>query len=293
MEEQKVSVIMSCYNAEKTLARAIESVMNNTYKNIELMLIDDCSTDNSLNIAKEYQSKDDRIIIITHSENQGAGVSRKDGIEKCSGDYICFCDSDDEILSNHIENLVNAAIEHNADIVTSGYLVKDGETDEFMENRKTDELVILEGNNKYAVLKADILRFLNPSLVKKHLWDKVTYSSRRYIEDSPTLIKLLWYANKRVVLPQSTYIYYQNKGSLTHIENPFRKILYETLCVTETYNFFTKEVKNPQFVPTRGVVMKLAIYLEAEPSEEDKKVYKNEINEVKSFIKEYYEEKFE
>lgn len=293
MEEEKVSVVMSCYNAEKTLARAIESVLNNTYKNIELMLIEDCSTDHSLEIAKKYAEKDNRVIIIQHKENQGAGVSRKDGIEQSNGEYVCFCDSDDELLPDHIKNLVEASVKHDADIVTSGYTVIDGESNKEIEDRKSDELVILEGKRKYAVLKADILRFLNPSLVRRNLWDKVTYSSRRFIEDSPTLIKLLWYANKRVVLPQSTYLYYQNNGSLTHIDNVFRKILFETLCAIETYNFFTEEAGYPEFVPPMFIVVKVAGYFSVIPSEEDKKNYKNEIQEVKQFILKYYEEKFE
>lgn len=293
MEEQKVSIIMSCYNAEKTLARAIKSVLGNTYKNIELVIIEDCSTDKSLEIAKEYAEKDSRITIIQHTENQGAGVSRKDGIEQSTGAYVGFCDSDDELLPDHIKNLVEASIKHDADIVTSGYTVMNGDTGKEIEERKSDELVVLEEDRKYAVLKADILRFLNPSLVRRKLWDKVTYSSRRFIEDSPTLIKLLWYANKRVVLPQSTYLYYQNSGSLTHIENPFRKVLYETLCGIETYNFFTEEVKRPEFVPPMFVVVKVAGYFAVIPSEEDKENYKNEIQEVKQFILKYYEEKFE
>ena len=293
MEEQKVSVIMSCYNAEKTLERAMKSVLSNTYRNIELIVVEDCSTDYSLHIATKIANEDKRVRIILHKENQGAGVSRKDGIEKAEGEYVCFCDSDDVLQKQHISNLVEASKKYDADIVTTGFTVVDGETDKTIEDRKVDEVEILEGARKYAVLKTDVLRFLNPSLVRRSLWDKVTYSTRRFIEDSPTLIKLLWFANKRVILPESTYLYYQNKGSLTHIENAFRETLYQTLCVLETYKFFTEEVGKPEMAPPIMVMSKIASYLATIPTEENKKEFNKEIQEVKQFITKYYEEKFE
>ena len=293
MEEQKVSVIMSCYNAEKTLERAMKSVLSNTYRNIELIVIEDCSTDYSLHIATKIANEDKRVRIILHKENQGAGVSRKDGIEKAEGEYVCFCDSDDVLQKQHISNLVEASKKYDADIVTTGFTVVDGETDKTIEDRKVDEVEILEGARKYAVLKTDVLRFLNPSLVRRSLWDKVTYSTRRFIEDSPTLIKLLWFANKRVILPESTYLYYQNKGSLTHIENAFRETLYQTLCVLETYKFFTEEVGKSEMAPAIMVMSNVANYLASNPTEENKKEFSKEIQEVKQFITKYYEEKFE
>ena len=293
MEEQKVSVIMSCYNAEKTLERAMKSVLSNTYRNIELIVIEDCSTDYSLHIATKIANEDKRVRIILHKENQGAGVSRKDGIEKAEGEYVCFCDSDDVLQKQHISNLVEASKKYDADIVTTGFTVVDGETDKTIEDRKVDEVEILEGARKYAVLKTDVLRFLNPSLVRRSLWDKVTYSTRRFIEDSPTLIKLLWFANKRVILPESTYLYYQNKGSLTHIEDTFRETLYQTLCVIETYKFFTEEIGKPEMAPAIMVMSNVANYLASNPTEENKKEFSKEIQEVKQFITKYYEEKFE
>lgn len=289
-EKYKVSVIMSCYNAGMTLSKAIESVINNSYRNIELLIIDDSSTDDSLTIAKEFTNKDSRIRIIEHKENLGAGISRKDGIENSTGDYVCFCDSDDELLKDHIKNLIEAAIKYDADITTSGYTVID---DNNREERKADKLTILEKDNKYAVLKADVLRFLNPSLISKRLWDKVTYSTRRYIEDSPTLIKLIWYANKRVILPESTYLYYQNANSLTHIEDPFREILYQILCIIDTYKFFKEEINKPEYLTKASIVPKLDLYLMTNPTEKNKIEFSNEINEIKRFILEFYEEKFE
>lgn len=287
----KVSIVMSCYNAENTIEKAIQSVLNNTYKNIELIIIDDCSTDNSLKIISKQ--RDSRIKVIKHKRNLGAGVSRKDGIKVATGDYIGFCDSDDILLEKHIENLVNAAVENDADIATSGYTIIEGNTGETKEERKADKLYILEGDNKYTKLKADILRFLNPSIVRKSLWKKVSYSTRRYVEDSPTLIKLLWYANKRVIISDSTYMYYQWKTSLTHHKSPFKTSIYEMLCYKDTYEFFAKTLNKPKYTPHNLMVIKLANYLGNLPTEEDKIQFATEIKEMKQFILEYYEKTFE
>lgn len=90
---KKVSVIIPLYNEEKYIKECIESVVNQTYKNLEIIIVDDCSTDNSLKVVKKI--KDDRIKIIKLKENKGVANARNVGVEKATGDYICFLDSDD------------------------------------------------------------------------------------------------------------------------------------------------------------------------------------------------------
>ena len=281
---------MSCYNSSNTIERAMMSVLNNTYKNIELVVVDDCSTDNSVDIILKIQANDNRVKLVTHNENLGAGVARKDGIENSAGDYVGFCDSDDTLLENHIELLINAAVKYDADIVTSGYTVLNND---IKEERKTDRIVILEKQAKFAVLKEDVLRFLNPSIVRKSLWSKVTYSTRRYTEDSPTLIKLLWYADRRVVLPESTYVYYQNNQSLTHTASNFKEVLFNTLCAIDTYKFFREVLTDSGFFPSNVLIARLGNFLNSVPTTQERLSYYNEIQEIKQFVNKYYEEAFE
>lgn len=98
-----VSVITPVYNAEEFLRETMDSVLNQTYKNIEYLLIDDCSTDSSPSIIKEYQEKDSRVKYIKLAQNSGAAVARNTGIENAAGRYIAFMDSDDVWYLDKIE----------------------------------------------------------------------------------------------------------------------------------------------------------------------------------------------
>ena len=96
IEKEKISVIIPVYNVEKYLKRCLDSVINQTYKNLEIILVDDGSTDNSGKICDEYAKNDKRIIVI-HKENGGVSVARNIGLDICTGDYVNFIDSDDWI----------------------------------------------------------------------------------------------------------------------------------------------------------------------------------------------------
>lgn len=237
MEEYKVSIIMSCYNAQKTVTRAINSILKQTYSNWELIVVDDASIDNSLELVKKKADKDDRIKIIQHKGNQGAGVSRRDGILAASGDYTTFLDSDDTLVEKALEILVDNAIKTEADIVSPGFR---SITKKEVLNRMPKERVV-SGKEVYAMDTSDTLRFLTPCLIKAHLWDKVSYSTRRFVEDTPTLVQLLFFANKRSIIPDVTYNYYQNEGSLIHSASEAKKNIYEALCAVDNYKFFKRQ----------------------------------------------------
>lgn len=103
----KISVIIPVYNTEKHLRKCLESVLNQTLKDIEIICIDDCSTDNSLEILKKYQTNDNRIKLFDFTENQGVSIARNEGINHAQGEYIGFVDSDDYIDLDFYEKLYN------------------------------------------------------------------------------------------------------------------------------------------------------------------------------------------
>lgn len=109
-----ISVIIPTYNREKTIKRAMDSVLNQTYKNIELIIVDDCSTDQTERIVKEY--KDERVIYYKLNKNSGACVARNKGVELSKGKYIAFQDSDDEWKEQKLEKQMRYLEEENADI---------------------------------------------------------------------------------------------------------------------------------------------------------------------------------
>lgn len=114
-----VSVIVPVYNVEKYLDRCVKSILGQTYKNIEIILIDDGSTDMSGELCEKYASEDKRIKVI-HKENKGLVSARKTGVNAATGTYVAYVDSDDWIDKTMYEELVKEIVQHNADIVTSG-----------------------------------------------------------------------------------------------------------------------------------------------------------------------------
>ena len=118
MEEKDrlVSIIVPVYNVEKYLSKCIESLINQTYTNIEILLINDGSTDNSKKICEQFKEKDSRIKLI-NKENGGLSDTRNKGLQEAIGKYIAFVDSDDYINENTVEDNLKTAIEKNADIV--------------------------------------------------------------------------------------------------------------------------------------------------------------------------------
>lgn len=111
----KVSIIVPVYNAEKFLSKCIESIIGQSYLNLEVLLVNDGSTDKSLHICEKYSAKDARIRIINKT-NSGVSSTRNVGIESATGDYICFSDADDYLMPDYVEYLLGLCLKYNADI---------------------------------------------------------------------------------------------------------------------------------------------------------------------------------
>lgn len=116
----KISIIVPIYNVESYLANCIESILNQTFKDFELILINDGSTDKSLEICMGYKKLDSRVIVID-KENEGVSLARNIGIKIASGDYITFVDPDDDIEANMYETLINISLENDADVVVCSF----------------------------------------------------------------------------------------------------------------------------------------------------------------------------
>ena len=115
----KVSIIIPVYNVEKYIPECLDSVINQSLKEIEIICVDDCSTDNSYNILLEYAKKDNRIKIIKHDKNKGLGPARNTGLNESVGEYICFIDSDDYVSLDFTSELYKTAKNYNTDLVNT------------------------------------------------------------------------------------------------------------------------------------------------------------------------------
>lgn len=115
-----ISVVVPIYNVEDYVGECLKSILAQTYKNIEIICVDDCTLDNSITVVKEYAKKDKRIRIIRHDENRGLGGARNTGIANAKGEYICFIDSDDVLDPNMLEEMHSVISNYDVDAVVCG-----------------------------------------------------------------------------------------------------------------------------------------------------------------------------
>lgn len=114
-EDTKVSIIVPIFNVEKYLPKCIDSIIQQTHKNIEIILVDDGSPDKCPQICEDYKRKDDRIVTI-HKKNAGVSAARNSGLDIATGKYICFADGDDYLMEDYIEYLLDMAVDNAAEI---------------------------------------------------------------------------------------------------------------------------------------------------------------------------------
>lgn len=118
---RRVSIVVPVYNSHATLPKCLDSLIAQTYQDIEIICVNDSSKDNSIDVIKEYQQKDNRIVLINHEENKNAGGARNSGIKASSGNYICFVDNDDWLTQDAISKLVEQ-VDEDTDMVASDWV---------------------------------------------------------------------------------------------------------------------------------------------------------------------------
>ena len=122
-----VSIIMAAYNAEKTIELAIESVLNQTYSNFELLVINDCSKDGTAKLVEDFSAKDNRVRLISNEKNSGVSFTRKHGLEEANGSWIAILDSDDAWAPEKLEKQIELQNRTNADLLFTGSAFMDSE----------------------------------------------------------------------------------------------------------------------------------------------------------------------
>ena len=171
----KISIVTTIYNVEKYIEKCLTSLVNQTYKDLEIILVNDCSTDSSMDIVSKFD--DSRIKIINHTINKGAGWARRTGIKSATGDYVITVDGDDWISEDFIESLVMGAEETGADIVSGGitYIMENNylEVKRFLPH-------VSENFDKFKDYANQKIVFLNNKMVKRNLYEIVPYNTRRY-----------------------------------------------------------------------------------------------------------------
>ncbi len=214
-----VSVIVPIYKVENYINRCVESIRNQTYRNIEIILVDDGSPDNCPTICDEYAGKDERIKAI-HKENGGLSSARNAGIDVSRGDYIVFVDGDDYIHPMMIETMLKEALKSEADLCICGTSwVNEDETafDDAPSSPIKNE--VLEGNPKLQLLTRDgYLYYITAcnKLYKKYLFESIRFPEGKLHEDEFTAHLFLDASNRVVCIEDKLYFYVQHKNSIMH-----------------------------------------------------------------------------
>lgn len=213
----KISVIMPVYNSEEYLEKAIESVLGQSLQEIELLLMDDGSTDDSGKICDEFAKKDNRVKVY-HQANAGQCAARNRAIHLCEGEYISFIDNDDIFLEGVLESNYELAKKHDADIVKFGFVVEDIEENYTeIRERHIEKLLLVKEKNRTS--EFPLIRnsgyfssVWNGIYKKSFLLDhqmKFNENIRFGFEDCIYNIECYGYANVQVINPQMGYVYYQ------------------------------------------------------------------------------------
>lgn len=232
--DKKISIIVPIYNTEKYLKRCLKSLIKQEYKNLEIILVNDGSTDDSLNICYEYKCKDKRIIVID-KKHTGVADSRNLGLEKANGDYIGFVDSDDYIDKEMFKNLMMGIENYNADICMCD--LKETKS-KYSENVPMKiEYVKMSKKKALEELLYDknIGNYMTVKLFKRTLFENIRFPVGRLYEDISVAYKLFNKANKIVYIPIPMYHYYQREESI--VNNITRHSIQEYLkAIFERYN---------------------------------------------------------
>ena len=213
-ERPLVSVVVPIYNVEEYLLECVDSIISQSYVNLEIILVDDGSPDNCPALCDEYAKKDKRVQVI-HKKNGGLSDARNAGIEKATGKYICFIDSDDYVAKTFIEKLYEALDKNNADMSVCGY--KCVHSDGTMKIDERPKEAVLGENDYWQKINPDMFTTFVVAwnkLYKKEIFAKIRYEKGKINEDEIILHQVVSQCKRIAVISDKLYFYRKREDSI-------------------------------------------------------------------------------
>ena len=269
INKKKVSVIVPVYNVELYLEECLYFIVNQTFEDIEIILVNDGSTDSSFEIMKDFAKKDNRIRIISQ-QNKGVSEARNAGIRVASGEYILFVDSDDTILTNTVETLYNKIIQTGSDVLLSNVLYRypnGSKVLPYKRNEILNDITCISSEDffiKYMEEKKSLmlvyLFFCKRELIVEK---KIFFKKGIIYEDELWCVQILLNADCISVIEFNYYNYRQREDSLTHSDIYFR--IKSCFIVAKEYNKIAVKLKEDRqgtkrFIYTRMFFLLLTIH---------------------------------
>lgn len=226
-----ISIIVPCYNCEKLLSDAVNSIISQTYKELEIILVDDCSSDDSYIVAGKIAREDNRIRLLRTDRNRGAAAARNLALDNLRGEYIAFVDSDDYIEPDFIEKLYSILVSNEADISVCGFRKTfrrpqysiSSSGFRIMNDKRShmadSDCIIRDGLScaTHLVLNDSIIyNVLWNKLYSRRMWDGIRFTEGMASEDFHICYQVMSHASKVVFCRERLYYYYQNPRSVMH-----------------------------------------------------------------------------
>ena len=242
----KISIIVPVYNVENYISKCLKSIINQSYKNLEIIVVNDGSTDRSGHICNYYSKIDKRVILI-NQKNQGLSMARNNALDIASGEYIGFVDSDDWVESDMFSTLYENAVVHNADIaICNATRIFDSEKINlpnkiflFSKYNNDESIAVYTGVNKFNYYLSKRDYYVWNKLYKRYLFNNVRFPSGKLFEDIFTTYKLIDNANRIVITTKSMYNYVYRTDSIT--ERPFS---IDKMAMVEAHMEIHKHISN-------------------------------------------------
>lgn len=262
----KVSVLVPVYNVERQLPKCADSILSQTLKDIELIFVDDASTDGSLSVCLNYADKDKRVMVISKKKNEGLMMARKTGYSSASGEYVFFCDSDDYLPYNALELLYDKILCDKSDIAVGEIYLRNGEGQLVRKSRHSKI-----GNSWESYLKS-ILNWttcsLCGSLYRREIFTEreyVTFENCNYSEDRILLTQILMEYKPRITsINDVTYYYCLNSLSLTRSRLSNEELNAQLTALVWCHDYVERYMSDREFhiYNNRFLCRYLSLYIE-------------------------------
>lgn len=242
-QKDLISIIIPVYNAKLYIERCIQSICNQTYSKIEIILVDDGSTDGSSDICDQIERKDQRIKVI-HCKNGGAASARNRGLDIAQGEYIMFVDSDDYIDLQLCQVLLDNLKRYHAECCICGYQIIEDKKAGICVN--VDEIAAFSGREairKRYIEEKDYVNIINPwgKLYHWRMWEQLRFTSGMYYEDLDVMPYLYLDCGKVVCIPEVGYYYVQRIGSCSNGIDSDDKRYIDSLIIRKKHISFFKQ----------------------------------------------------